>query len=94
MLIYRGSTLQQEQEDVRAGIIRLESSILSIISKDKKSNIPPLSWNLEKNNDDHVGQAGGQKSSVGTKSTHWDLILNNVSTTTTYHKCLFVETSK
>ncbi|TGO37703.1 hypothetical protein BHYA_0091g00370 [Botrytis hyacinthi] len=73
-----GSTLQPEQEDMRARINRLENSILSVISKEKKNNIPPLSPSLGKNNDDHVGQAGGQKSSVDTRSTHWDSILNDL----------------
>ncbi|TGO54176.1 hypothetical protein BCON_0111g00190 [Botryotinia convoluta] len=72
------SNLQPEQEDMRARINRLENSILSVISKEKKNNIPPLSPSLGENNDDHVGQAGGQKSSVDTRSTHWDSILNDI----------------
>lgn len=89
-----GSTLQPEQEDMRARIDRLENSILSVISKEKKNNFHPLSPSLGANDDDHVGQAGGQKSSVDTRSTHWDSILNDVSTTTIYHRRLLAETSK
>ncbi|THV45841.1 hypothetical protein BGAL_0445g00040 [Botrytis galanthina] len=73
-----GSTLQPEQEDMRARIDRLENSILSVISKEKKNNFHPLSPSLGENDDDHVGQAGGQKSSVDTRSTHWDSILNDL----------------
>ncbi|KAF7925206.1 hypothetical protein BELL_0270g00050 [Botrytis elliptica] len=72
------STLQPEQEDMRARINRLESSILSVISREKKNNISPLPLSLGENNDDHAGQAGGQKSSVDTKSTHWDSILHDL----------------
>ncbi|KAF7922474.1 uncharacterized protein EAE98_008000 [Botrytis deweyae] len=63
---------------MRARINRLESSILSVISREKKNNISPLPLSLGENNDDHAGQAGGQKSSVDTKSTHWDSILHDL----------------
>ncbi|TGO84828.1 hypothetical protein BPOR_0460g00040 [Botrytis porri] len=63
------SSLQPEQEDMRARTNRLENSIRSVISKEKKNKIP-LSPSLGENHDDHVGQAGGQKSSIDTRCTH------------------------
>ncbi|ESZ92627.1 putative C6 transcription factor [Sclerotinia borealis F-4128] len=72
------STLKPEHEDMRARIYRLENSILSMISKEEINKNPPISPSLEEDNDDHVGQAGGQKPSVDTRSTHWDSILNDL----------------
>lgn len=86
--VQSSSTSKPDQEDMRARINRLENSILSMISKEKRNTIPSLSPSVEEDNDDHVGQAGGQKPSVDTRSTHWDSILNDVSTRNLMYKCI------
>ncbi len=68
---------------MRKRLNRLESSILSMMSSDEKT------LNLKKNNElslenvnnmtKQLDQAGGQRISIDTRSTHWDAILHDVS---------------
>jgi hypothetical protein len=83
------SNSRSNPDDMRARISRLENSILSMISGSKSESIsdPPGSvgsaTNLEEND---IDQAGGQRISVDTRSTHWDAILNEVSTDSTLNQ--------
>lgn len=68
-----------DEDDFRKRINRLESSILSLISEKSKPT-QPLS--PESSNDAELhcpDQAGGQRISRDTRSTHWDTILSEVS---------------
>jgi hypothetical protein len=77
---------------MKARISRLENSILSMISSSKSESSENTSdpqgsvgsvTNLEEND---IEQAGGQRISVDTRSTHWDAILNEVSTDSTLYQ--------
>ncbi|PQE29661.1 C6 transcription factor protein [Rutstroemia sp. NJR-2017a BBW] len=76
--------LRSNPDDMKARISRLENSILSMISSSKSEsseNTPDTPGsvgsvtNLEEND---IDQAGGQRISVDTRSTHWDAILNEI----------------
>ncbi|KAM3085827.1 hypothetical protein ACMFMG_002885 [Clarireedia jacksonii] len=75
------SNSKSNSDDMRARISRLENSIMSMISDSKSGHIPDPSGsvfsatNLEENG---INQAGGQRISVDTRSTHWDTILNEL----------------
>jgi hypothetical protein len=68
---------------MRKRLNRLESSILSMISSgEKPSNLKTnTEMNLEEvnNTTEPLDQAGGQRISIDTRSTHWDAILHDVS---------------
>lgn len=77
------SNPRSDAEDMRKRLNRLESSILSMISTgEKPSNLKTNNeMNLEEvnNTTEPLDQAGGQRISVDTRSTHWDAILHDVS---------------
>jgi hypothetical protein len=77
------SNPRSDAEDMRKRLNRLESSILSMMSRDEKtSNFKTnKELNLEdvNNTTEPHDQAGGQRMSVDTRSTHWDAILHDVS---------------
>jgi hypothetical protein len=76
------SNPRSDAEDMRKRLNRLENSILSMMSSDEKTS------NLENNNElnlengngttETFNQAGGQRISADTRSTHWDAILHDV----------------
>jgi hypothetical protein len=75
---------RSDAEDMRKHINRLESSILSMISKEEEKQPQQLpSHDVHVNHATHANegssQAGGQKMSLDTRSTHWNSILNDVS---------------
>ena len=77
------SNPRSDAEDMRKRLNRLESSILSMMSSDEKTS--SLKTNNELNLEDvnitiePLDQAGGQRISIDTRSTHWDAILHDVS---------------
>lgn len=74
---------RKDADDMRERINRLENSILSMINSDgalvKQPGQPPLHVTDEADIEENPDQAGGQKMSLDTRSTHWDAILNDVS---------------
>ncbi len=68
---------------MRKRLNRLESSILSMMSSDEKTlnlkNNNELNLESVNNMTEPHDQAGGQRISVDTRSTHWDAILHDVS---------------
>jgi hypothetical protein len=80
------TTRRSETETMRKRINRLENSILSMIEPREESEGSP--------GGEVCGiarQAGGQKISVDTRSTHWDAILNEVCVFLAYWVCRRVE---
>jgi Fungal Zn(2)-Cys(6) binuclear cluster domain len=70
---------QSNAENMRCRLNRLESAILSMVDPStaaSESSVSPAS----QLNDLAPSQAGGQKISVDTRSTHWDAILNEAPT--------------
>jgi hypothetical protein len=79
---------------MRKRLNRLENSILNMMSSDGKTsrqNKNSESNSIDGNNTiESPNQAGGQRISTDTRSTHWDAILHDVSRFTT--SCLQVDT--
>jgi hypothetical protein len=77
------SNPRSDAEDMRKRLNRLENSILSMMeTNSNRSDTPSSSTTSHVTNVDATAssdQAGGQKISADTRSTHWDAILNEVS---------------
>jgi hypothetical protein len=77
------SNPRSDAEDMRKRLNRLENSILSMMeTNSNRSDTPASSTTSHVTNVDagqSSDQAGGQKMSADTRSTHWDAILNEVS---------------
>ena len=78
------SNPRSDAEDMRKRLNRLENSIISMMeTHSNRSDTPSSSTASHVTNVDATGhvsdQAGGQKMSADTRSTHWDAILNEVS---------------
>jgi hypothetical protein len=73
----------RSDEDMRKRLNRLENSILSMMSSTERNGRQTEPSELHLANGDNINegpdQAGGQRISVDTRSTHWDAILNDVS---------------
>jgi hypothetical protein len=67
---------------MRKRLNRLENSILSMMSSDEKTASQDKHSELHDENGNSMAesfnQAGGQRISVDTRSTHWDAILNDL----------------
>jgi hypothetical protein len=76
------SNPRSDAEDMRKRLNRLENSILSMMSSDEKTTSPRKHSELLPKSGVHTienpNQAGGQKISADTRSTHWDAILNDL----------------
>jgi hypothetical protein len=78
------SNPRSDAEDMRKRLNRLESSILSMMSKDEAKKPTQLgSPESHVTNEDSTSETsekrGGQSVALDTRSTHWDTILNEVS---------------
>jgi hypothetical protein len=71
-----------DAEDMRKRLNRLEYSILSMMSSDEKTASRDKHSKLHDTNGNSMtesfNQAGGQRISIDTRSTHWDAILNDL----------------
>lgn len=65
---------------MRKRINRLESSILSLMSSEGGKKAGEESLATPQSLERVLEQAGGQKISLDTRSTHWDAVLAEVST--------------
>jgi hypothetical protein len=78
------SNPRSDAEDMRKRLNRLENSILSMMDANGNRSETPTSSashvTSAENTSEGPDQAGGQKMSVDSRSTHWDAILNEVST--------------
>ncbi len=66
---------------MRKRLNRLEKSILSMMSSEEKTSSYKNSYMDVENSlgtTESLSQAGGQRISVDTRSTHWDAILHDV----------------
>ena len=76
------SNPRSDAEDMRKRLNRLENSILSMMSSDEKTASQDEHPELHDENGNSMAesfnQAGGQRISIDTRSTHWDAILHDL----------------
>lgn len=72
------SNPRSDAEDMRKRLNRLESSILTMLSEKNKPTEPEIPNTETSTRIEVPDQAGGQKISHDTRSTHWDAILSEV----------------
>lgn len=79
------SNPRSDAEDMRKRINRLEKSILSMMSNDGTQLKQPkhVIDGLQMDEDDTSDEIGGQELTLDSRSTNWEVILNDVSDCTT-----------